>query len=179
MSQTAFGPGSGQEDEPASDPTRVFLLTDNDVLVQDEESNLWRSVAPDAAPASGAPSAPTPAQLRALKRMHPAYQARYRRHVGDPPGAAGAGRIEIYDPLTASWSPVPGGASHAQVGQAVCCVLPDGKFLIGGTASVTCATYDPDTDRWSTSPLRPPREGEARRTGGAGSVIAVRMINRG
>src|SRR5438445_7378492 len=89
---------------------RIFLLTDSDVLAQEGESSLWRSVV---RPVEDAPAAPTPAQLRNLKRMHPAYQGRLWR--ADRPAktpAVHAGRtrkMEIYDPLTSSWSAVPPG----------------------------------------------------------------------
>jgi hypothetical protein len=175
---------SGDSEPVLSDITeiKVFLLTDSDVLAQEGDTSLWRSVA---RPVEDAPAAPTPAQLRNLKRMHPAYQGRLHRadgSAGAPAAAHAAGTrtMEIYDPLTSSWSPVPRGAGRAQVGEAVCCILPDGRFLIGGLASASCATYDPGTDRWSTTPMpssRPARSGTSRRTGGPASVIAVRMTN--
>ena len=157
---------------------RVFLLTGSDVLAQEGDTSLWRSVARSV---DDAPAAPTPAQLRNLKRMHPAYQDRLFR--ADGPGssqavaqAGGTRKMEIYDPLTSSWSPVPPGAGRAQVGEAVCCILPDGRFLIGGVASASCATYDPGTNRWSTTPTRSAGSSTSRRSSSA-SVIAVRMSN--
>jgi hypothetical protein len=156
---------------------RVFLLTDGDVLAQEAEGSLFCSVA---RPVEDAPAAPTPAQVRNLKRMHPAYQGRLWRADGPArtPAAVPAGRrrkMEIYDPLTSSWSAVPPGAGPAKVGNAVCGMLPDGRFLIGGLASPSCATYDPDTDRWSTTSMRAARSGNSRRSSGAASVIVVRM----
>ena len=158
---------------------RVFLLTDTDVLAQEGATNLWRLVA--TADREGA-AAPTPSQLRDLKRMHPAYQGRLSRAEAPakpqaPTGATDARTMEIYDPLTSSWSAVPGGTGRAQVGEAVCCTLPNGTFLFGSPASASCATYDPGTNRWSTSPGRPARSGTSRRNGGPASVIAVRMSN--
>jgi len=158
---------------------RVFLLTEGHVLAQEGEGSLFWSVA---RPVEDAPAAPTPAQLRQLKRMHPAYQGRLSRANGPARtlAAVHAGRthkMEIYDPLTASWSAVPPGAGPAKVGDAVCCILPDGRFLIGGLASASCATYDPDTDRWSTISMREARPGNSRRGGGPASVIVVRMSN--
>jgi hypothetical protein len=160
------------------DEIKVFLLTGSDVLAQEGETSLWRSVA---RPVDDAPAAPTPAQLRNLKRMHPAYQDRLFRADGPAKSQAGARaggtrKMEIYDPLTSSWSPVPAGAGRAQVGEAVCCILPDGRFLIGGVASTSCATYDPGTNRWSTAPTRPAGSTTSRRSNSA-SVIAVRMSN--
>jgi len=123
---------STEIDEIEIKEINVFLLTDSDVLAQDGGTSLWRSVA---RPVDDAPAAPTPAQLRNLKRMHPAYQDRLFRADGpakSPPAhAAGTRKMEIYDPLTSSWSAVPPGAGRAQVGEAVCCILPDGRFLIG------------------------------------------------
>ncbi|HWD71707.1 MAG TPA: hypothetical protein VG779_04205 [Actinomycetota bacterium] len=158
---------------------RVFLLTEGDVLAQEGEGSLFCSVA---RPVEDAPAAPTPAQLRNFKRMHPAYQGRLWRADGPArtPAAAPAGRtrkMEIYDPLTSSWSAVPPGAGPAKVGDAVCGMLPDGRFLIGGIASASCATYDPDTDRWSTTSIGAARSGNSRRSGGPASVIVVRMSN--
>ena len=169
---------SGESDSEFSE-IKVFLLTDTDVLAQERATSLWRSVAQ---PVEDAPAAPTPAQLRDLKRMHPAYQGRLFRadgKAGAPSDSQGAGdrKMEIYDPLTSSWSAVPRGAGRAQVGEAVCCILPDGRFLIGGLSSASCATYDPGTNRWSTTPMRPARAGSSRRSGGPTSVIAVRMTN--
>ncbi len=154
-------------DDPDSEITTVFLLTDCDVLTQEQTTRLWRSV--PTSPASEAPPTPTPAQLRNLKRMHPAYQGRL--HRADP----GPGTMEIYDPLTSSWSAVPSGAGRAQVGDTICCTLPDGRYLFGGAASASCATYDPGTKRWSTSPIPSARPGSGRRRGASASVIAVRM----
>jgi hypothetical protein len=172
-------PHSNEIDEIEIKEINVFLLTGSDVLAQDGGTSLWRSVA---RPVDDAPAAPTPAQLRNLKRMHPAYQDRLFRADGpakSPAGAhaAGSRKMEIYDPLTSSWSAVPPGAGRAQVGEAVCCILPDGRFLIGGLASASCATYDPGTNRWSTTPMRPAGSSTARRSSSSASVIAVRMSN--
>lgn len=153
--------------------TTVFLLTDCDVLAQEAGTRLWRSVAA----ASGAEPAPrpTPAQLRNLKRLHPAYQGRLPRP--DPDAQEPARTIEIYDPLTSSWSRVPKGACRTQVGETVFCTLPDGRYLVGGPSTAACATFDPGTNRWSTSPVPGARPVQGRRRPSAASVIAVRMTN--
>ena len=113
----------GDRDADVSE-IRIFLLTDSDVLAQEGASSLWRSVV---RPVEDAPAGPTPAQLRNLKRMHPAYQGRLSRADGPAktPAPVHAGRtqkMEIYDPLTSSWSAVPPGAGPAKVGDAVCIV---------------------------------------------------------
>jgi hypothetical protein len=168
-------PEAGTDSGPGPGAGRHFLLTDTGVLVQEEATKLWRSVSIEDPSGPSMPGGPTPAQLRLLRRqMHPAGKARPR--PSSRPAAGGDGsRMEIYDPLTASWAPVPATAGRAQVGETVCCLLPDGTFLIGGLASASCATYDPGTNRWSTSATRSAR-GASR---GPGPVIAIRLIPRG
>lgn len=159
----------------------VFLLTDTDVLVQEEGTKLWRSVS--LADGAVAPKlegsevrSDAGAQLRALRRdkarrVHPAGSA---HRIADR--SADGPRLEIYNPLTSTWATIPSVGQRAQVGDALCARLPDGRVLIsaaGRAASGPCATYDPATGQWSTvagtgSP------GARRRGSTALSVIAVR-----
>jgi len=156
---TTVGPG------PATDPgaevtTVVFLLTGSGVLASEEGTAMWRSVP---TPPSGEP-APTAAQLRRARRAHPAFQGRLAN--------ADAASVEIYDPMTASWSAVPPGVRQAKVGEAFCSVLADGRFLIGGPAAGPVATYDPTTRQWSAAVQL---QVHGRHGGKASSFIAVRL----
>lgn len=156
----------------------LFLLTDTDVLVQEDSTKLWRSVATPGGPEEGGhlgALAPDGARLRALhreqaRRVHPAGSA--HRSAGRSTDSL---RLELYNPLTSTWVAVPPGGL-ARVGDALCSRLPDGRVLIcraGRAASGPCATYDPSTGQWSTPPG--PAPVAARRRGGAPpSVIAVR-----
>ena len=174
MSEPLKHPGTRPASGPGPDSGRHFLLTDTGVLVQEETTKLWRSVsAEDAADPTDA-GALTPAQLRQLRRqMHPADKGRPGPPGGRPHAGGDGSKMEIYDPLTASWAPVPARAQRAQVGETVYCLLPDGRFLIGGLASASCATYDPSTNRWSTNSTGPSR-GASR---GPGGVIAIRLFD--
>lgn len=187
---------AGSQPGTAGDPgaevaTVVFLLTGTGVLTSEDGTAMWRSVP---VPPSGT-SGPTPAQYRRAKRAHPAFQGRLPRADGafessarpQPTSGAGGGAaktpagstsvpvesatVEIYDPLTASWSAVPPGVRQTKVGEAFCSVLPDGRFLIGAPAAGPVATYDPTTRQWSTA--GPPAPG--RRSAKASSFIAVRL----
>ena len=174
MSQPPKDPEARLTSGPGPDSGRHFLLTDTGVLVQEKATKLWRSVSAEEAAGPTEAEAPTPAQLRQLRRqMHPAGKGRPGPPGGRPHAGGDGSKMEIYDPLTASWAPVPASAGRAQVGETVCCLLPDGRFLIGGLASASCATYDPGTNRWSTSPTRPSR-GASR---GPGAVIAIRLFD--
>jgi hypothetical protein len=58
---------------------------------------------------------------------------------------------QIYDPVADLWSPIssPTAIGWTTVGDASCCVLPDGRFMIGALyPSTACAIYNPDTDTW-------------------------------
>ncbi|HEU5002161.1 MAG TPA: hypothetical protein VFW71_05205 [Actinomycetota bacterium] len=157
----------------------VFLVTDTDVLMQEEATKLWRSVGspgvPDRAGAGDVISLAA-TQLRGLRRdqarrVHPAGSA----HRSADRATDGL-RLEIYNPLTSTWAAVPPAAGRARVGDALCSRLPDGRVLIaqaGRASSGPCAVYDPTTGQWSTAPGREPAG--PRRRGSAGpSVIAVR-----
>ena len=171
---TTAGPG------PATNPgaevtTVVFLVTGSGVLASEEGTAMWRSVP---TPPSGEP-APTAAQLRRARRAHPAFQGRLpsadaasEPGAGPDRGPSELGTVEIYDPMTASWSAVPPGVRQAKVGEAFCSVLADGRFLIGGPAAGPVATYDPTTRQWSTAVQQ---QVHGRHGGKASSFIAVRL----
>lgn len=165
MTQTT---ATAQQDPQAQG--QVFLLTDAGILVQEQGTSLWRSLP---LPAEAA-ARPTAAQLRSLRHAPEGRrpgQAQAPRPQGQAPTSQ---TLEIYNPLTATWAAVPNGAARAQVGEAVCCLLPDGRLLIGGPGSASCATYDPAAQRWSTAPAQP--SGARRQTTG-GSVIVIRLCD--
>jgi len=118
---------------PSSPTIKVFLLTDSDVLAQDGGSSLWRSVA---SAGRGMRRRQRLRSLRDLKRMTPPTRAGSRRAEGKPKApreahAAATRRMEIYDPLTSFVVACPGGPGAPRSGRFVCCILPDGRFLIG------------------------------------------------
>jgi len=187
--QTA-GSGASPGPEPGAEVTAVvFLLTGTGVLAREDGTAMWRSL--PTPPTDDA--APTPAQLRRAKRAHPAFQGRLpsagaafellreasvASRAAEPeaerkrsPARTGEpSTVEIYDPLTASWSAIPPGVRQARVGETICTVLPDGRFLIGAPAAGPVATFDPVARQWSAA--APPAH---ERRGGKASFIAVRL----
>ncbi len=71
-------------------------------------------------------------------------------------------KCEIYDPVANTWSPVnppslPGSSTvWAQIGDAACAVLPDGRFLMGSDFDLNVAVLDPATLTWTALTPRPP-----------------------
>jgi len=59
-------------------------------------------------------------------------------------------RVEVYDPLANSWqsASTPGWAA---IGDAPCCVLPDGRVLLGSIADTRTAIFHPKTGAWTPS----------------------------
>ena len=58
--------------------------------------------------------------------------------------------VEIYDPVSDSWSSLPNPPGWTNIGDAPTCVLPDGRLLLGNINAVGTAIYDPVANTWST-----------------------------
>jgi hypothetical protein len=61
---------------------------------------------------------------------------------------------EIYDPVANAWHSIPTPAGWTNVGDASCCVLPDGRILMGNINDARTAIYDPATNSWSAAALK-------------------------
>jgi hypothetical protein len=63
---------------------------------------------------------------------------------------------EIYDPVADSWTVLPTPTGWTAIGDAICCVLPDGRVIIGsvGNPDSSTAIYDPVTNKWSAGPKK-------------------------
>jgi hypothetical protein len=60
---------------------------------------------------------------------------------------------EIYDPMWNYWKSVPtpiryDGGAWEHIGDAPCCVLPDGRVLLGSNMDNSTAIFDPNTETW-------------------------------
>lgn len=58
------------------------------------------------------------------------------------------GASEIYDPVANSWAPVAPPPGITQIGDSPCCMLADGRFLLGSYNSTTNFLRDPATGNW-------------------------------
>jgi hypothetical protein len=67
---------------------------------------------------------------------------------------------EIYDPVADSWSPIPSPPGWATVGDAACCILPDGRLMIGALTTPDCTIYDPVSNTWSPAASKAVRSNE-------------------
>jgi hypothetical protein len=55
---------------------------------------------------------------------------------------------ELYDPLTDTWTSIGTPAGWTAIGDAACCVLPDGRVMIGSINDGNTAIYDPGANTW-------------------------------
>ncbi|HEV2099421.1 MAG TPA: hypothetical protein VGR45_10915 [Stellaceae bacterium] len=131
----------------------MLLLTDGTVLVHDAYSADWRRLAPDIAGnyTTGNWSGPV---VMANSRQYFASgilrDARVFAIGGEDSSAGGDTPLgEIFDPQSSSWSALnkPAGFDWIQ-GDASCCILPDGKVLLGSIGDSRTAIWDPEHDSW-------------------------------
>ena len=143
---------------PAPAPFSVgtmLLLTDGTVLAQDSGTVHWWRLIPDA---GGSYSAGTWKNV-ADSNIAPLYFAsavladgtvflaggEYKNNEKDPTDLCAAA---LYDPQKNEWVELPTPPGWAHIGDAPCCVLPNGTVLLGGIDDNQCAIYDPITRTW-------------------------------
>lgn len=66
-------------------------------------------------------------------------------------GGSETNKTEIFNPLTNTWTVVPGPTGWANVGDAPACILEDGRFFVGSIFDNRSAIYDPVTGLWSAA----------------------------
>jgi hypothetical protein len=59
---------------------------------------------------------------------------------------------EIYDPVHDTWTTIPAPAGWNRVGDAACCMLADGRLLMGNLDDTRTAIFNPSTNTWMAGP---------------------------
>jgi hypothetical protein len=157
-------PGTWQplNNQPSFNASTMLLLTDGTVMCNDEGSGFagsphWWKLTPDA---SGNYINGTWTQL-ADGPNSPLYFAsavlrdgRVFVAGGEYNGSATVVDLlaaEIYDPSTNTWTSLPTPAGWTNIGDAPCCVLPNGRVLIGSILNGNTAIYDPVSNTWTAA----------------------------
>ncbi|HTN52130.1 MAG TPA: hypothetical protein VML50_06975 [Anaeromyxobacter sp.] len=150
--------------QPPFQAGTMLLLTDGTVLCQDEGPSNggtpdWWKLTPDAfgsyvngtwqQVASG-PNAPL-YYASAILRDGRVFVAGGEYNAGAQVDLLAA---EIYDPVTNAWSNIGTPAGWTNVGDAPCCVLPDGRVLLGSIKDTRTAFYDPGLNSWTPGPTK-------------------------
>jgi Kelch motif len=63
-------------------------------------------------------------------------------------------KCELYDPVADVWTVIPPPAGWTNIGDAACCILPDGKLLLGYYDGTKTAIFDPATNSWAAGPAK-------------------------
>jgi hypothetical protein len=133
----------------------TLLLTDGTLLAQDDFTADWWRLALDPAGdyANGTWSQAASCKHRRLY-FASAVLADGRVFVGggeyseDANTASDLLASELFDPVTNIWSDLPAPALWTNMGDAPCCVLPDGTLLLGNIENGECQDFDPALMAW-------------------------------
>ena len=149
-------PGTWQslQHQPAFWPGPAFLLTDGSVFCHEWQTRRWWRLWPNAVGAYASSSWHPAGQMHHPRLYYcAAVLADGRLFLGGgywtKNGKAFAvDSAEIYDPQSDLWAMVS--APKQLFGTTpMCCVLADGRVLVGGSETTQCALYDPILDQWS------------------------------
>lgn len=150
--------------QPTFSTSTMILLTDGRVMVQEEATAHWHALTPDSNGSYVNGSWSTLEDMGTWRRYYASGVLRDGRVIVCGGEQSGDGldstRCEIYDPVADTWFTIASPPGWTQVGDAVCCVLPDGRFMIGALTDPSCAIYDPVADAWSTAASKSIRSNE-------------------
>jgi hypothetical protein len=144
--------------QPSFNMGTMILLTDGRIMVNESASKHWHALTPDN---NGSYINGTWSDLADMANRRLYYASGILKDGrliicgGEYSDASGTyiqdwtNKCEIYDPLADSWSSIPTPLNWTEVGDSTCCVLPDGRFMLGNLNDTTCAIYDPSMNSWS------------------------------
>jgi hypothetical protein len=158
------GAWQGLVHQPTFNTSTMILLSDGRIMVQEEATPHWHALIPDSHGSYINGTWSPLADMSFWRRYYASGMLKDGRIVvigGEQSGAGGdTNKGEIYDPVSDSWSPIPSPPGWAQVGDATCCILPDGRLLIGALITPQCAIFDPISDSWLAAANKAVRSNE-------------------
>ncbi|HEX4302319.1 MAG TPA: kelch repeat-containing protein [Rhizomicrobium sp.] len=136
----------------------LLLLTDGSVLAQNTGTSLWWRLVPDRAgryaqgewkPTGSSANAPL-YFASAVLRDGTVFVAggEYSNNASQPSDLCTA---ELYDPVAETWRKIATPKDWTAIGDAPCCVLPDGRVLLGNIMAGPCAIWDPKAGKWAAT----------------------------
>jgi len=147
--------------QPLSNPpsfgaSTMLLLTDGTVMCQEAGGKNWWRLTPDS---SGDYVNGTWSPLTPMKNTRLYYASAVLRDgrvfVAGGEYSDGGGDLdaaEVFEPLLNHWTSIPAPPGWTAIGDAPCCVLPDGRVLLGSIENNSTAIYDPDLGTWTPGP---------------------------
>jgi len=142
--------------QPPFNTSTMLLLTDGTVMSQESGGKNWWRLTPDA---SGSYVKGTWSPLAPMRNTRLYYASAVLRDgrvfVAGGEYSDGGGELaaaEIFEPLLDYWTSVPPPPGWTAIGDAPCCVLPDGRLLLGSIEDTRTAIYDPMLGTWTAGP---------------------------
>ncbi|HEV2028336.1 MAG TPA: hypothetical protein VGS16_07360 [Candidatus Dormibacteraeota bacterium] len=137
---------------PPFNASTMLLLTDGSVMCHVYYSRDWWKLTPDTS-GSYIKGSWTKLASMAHSRLYYASAVLNDGRVfvagGEYSDAGGdTNDVEIYDPYLDSWTTIAG-PGWSSIGDAVSCVLADGRVLLGSIFDKKTAIYDPETNSWA------------------------------
>jgi len=135
-----------------------LLLTDGSVMMQENGTNAWWRLFPDAngnyATGNWVQTAPmdpsyTPSWFGSAVLQDGRVLVIGGQQNGANPLAGNTNKAEIYDPVTNTWKPVPPPLGWTTIGSASVTVLGNGKVLVSRATTSDSAILDPVTLTWT------------------------------
>lgn len=144
--------------QPTFSASTMQLLTDGTIMCQDGGGTAWWKLTPDL---SGDYVNGTWSPLASMHHSRLYYASAVLRDgrvvvVGGEYSDAGSetNKAELYYPTLDWWVEIPSPLNWSEVGDAPCCVLPDGRVLVGSIESTETAIFDPVSETWSAAALK-------------------------
>ncbi len=143
------------KNQPSFNASTMLLLTDGTIMVQEEAGNNWWRLSPDTKGdyinGSWSPLSP---MKNTREYFASAVLSDGRVFVAGgeySDGGSDVDAAEIYDPVWDLWASLPTPAGWTNIGDAPCCVLPDGRLLLGNIFTDQTAIYDPIANSWTVA----------------------------
>ncbi len=150
--------------QPKFNASTMLLLTDGTVMCQENGGIHWWHLKPSL---SGKYIDGTWTPLAPMHHTRLYYASAVLRDgrvfvAGGEYSDAGAdtNTAEIYNPVLDVWTVIAGPPGWTHIGDAVCCVLPNGDVIIGNLGDTRTAVYHPVTNTWSAGPIKSDRSSE-------------------
>lgn len=150
--------------QPTFNASTMLLLNDGSVMCQESGGLNWSRLTPDqfGSYVNGTWAALAPMHFTRLYYASAVLNDGRVFVAGGEYSNAGSETktAEIYNPGTDTWTTISAPPGWTVIGDAPCCVLPDGRVLLGSIGDLRTAIYDPTTNTWTASANKNDRSSE-------------------
>ena len=142
---------------PGIRASTMLLLTNGSVMCQDSGGKTWKRLAPDANGSYINGSWYGVAPMNTARLYYASAVLRDGRVFFSGGEYTDAGAVEtnaseIYNPVTNTWTTISAPSGWNNVGDAACCVLNDGRLIMGNIFDNRTAIFNPVTNTWTAGP---------------------------